>query len=253
MRDEVSAWNSAASGYAQWVSGENVVGNAFAEASCNGVLDLLGCVSGSSVLDLGCGDGFLTNRLLERGASVVAIDASPRMLILATAGHSDGNVIFLKADLCESWPVASGRADAVVSNMVFMDLPCMKFVIGEAFRTVKPGGRFVFSVAHPCFTGRSEREDYPYTVERRSVKRLAGFRSDVEFLHYHRPASLYVNATINAGFGLKELSETRIADIDGLAELAPYRNLSNSFVVSALKPLYDLNELCPMPEGELPA
>ena len=50
-----------------------------------GVLEWLAAQPGERILDLGCGDGQLTERIAASGASVTAIDASPQMVAAARA------------------------------------------------------------------------------------------------------------------------------------------------------------------------
>src|SRR5688500_2118307 len=57
------------------------------------VFDLLAPRSGERILDLGCGDGALTRRLVEAGATVVGVDASPDMIAAARARGLDARVM----------------------------------------------------------------------------------------------------------------------------------------------------------------
>ncbi|MGH7120712.1 MAG: class I SAM-dependent methyltransferase, partial [Acetobacteraceae bacterium] len=52
-------------------------------------MDDLNPQSGERILDLGCGDGFLSQRIAERGARVVGVDASPEMIAAARARGID--------------------------------------------------------------------------------------------------------------------------------------------------------------------
>jgi 2-polyprenyl-3-methyl-5-hydroxy-6-metoxy-1,4-benzoquinol methylase len=47
------------------------------------VVELLQPQAGERILDLGCGDGFLTQRIAESGATVVGLDSSPQMIAAA--------------------------------------------------------------------------------------------------------------------------------------------------------------------------
>src|SRR5688572_16991743 len=76
------------------------------------VLDLLDPQPGERVLDLGCGDGALTTRIVERGAIVVGVDASSELLAAARARGLDVQQMDARA-----LPFA-GDFDAVFTNAV---------------------------------------------------------------------------------------------------------------------------------------
>jgi SAM-dependent methyltransferase len=110
------------------------------------VLDLLHPRSGERILDLGCGDGTLTEQLVALGAQVVGIDASPDMIATAVERGLDARRIDARALVFEN------EFDAVFSNAVLHwikddpDAP-----IAGAFRALKAGGRFVGELGgHAC-------------------------------------------------------------------------------------------------------
>ena len=101
------------------------------------VLELLKPRAGERILDLGCGDGTLTEKIAAVGAIVVGVDASADMIAAARRRGLDARVmdgLSLGFD---------GEFDAVFSNAA---LHWMKAdpdtVIGGVRRALKPGGRF---------------------------------------------------------------------------------------------------------------
>jgi len=96
------------------------------------------------VLELACGPGVWTQRLLRRAANVTAVDAAPEMLARARTRVGDGRVRFVRADLFEWTPDAT--YDFVFFGFWLSHVPLDRF---EAFwdlvRTcLKPGGRVFF-------------------------------------------------------------------------------------------------------------
>ena len=65
---------------------------AFVPALGAPVLDLLAPKPGERILDLGCGDGVLTQRLIEAGCDVVGVDADPAMVAAARAKGLDARI-----------------------------------------------------------------------------------------------------------------------------------------------------------------
>lgn len=89
------------------------------------------------VLDLGCGDGALTEKLLAAGCSVVGVDASAEQVAAARARGLDARVC-----CAESLPFA-GEFDAVLSNAVLHWVKDQPAALAGVYRALAPGGRFV--------------------------------------------------------------------------------------------------------------
>jgi trans-aconitate methyltransferase len=101
------------------------------------VLDLLAPQPDERILDLGCGDGALTERLAAAGARVVGVDAAPEMVTRAAARGLDarvGDAAALRFD---------GAFDAVFSNAALHWVRDHDGVLAGVRRALKPGGRFV--------------------------------------------------------------------------------------------------------------
>jgi trans-aconitate methyltransferase len=101
------------------------------------VLDLLNPQPGERILDLACGDGALTEKIVTAGADVLGVDASPDMI---AAAKKRG----LNAQIADGYSLAfNSEFDAVLSNAA---LHWMKrdpdAVIAGVHRSLKPGGRF---------------------------------------------------------------------------------------------------------------
>ena len=101
------------------------------------VVELLAPQAGERILDLGCGDGFLTERLVALGCKVVAVDASPEQVEGARRRGLDARVA-----RAEALPFA-GEFDAVFSNAVLHWVKDAEGAIAAVHRALRPGGRFV--------------------------------------------------------------------------------------------------------------
>lgn len=101
------------------------------------VLDLLAPRAGERVLDLGCGDGVLTERIAEAGAAVQGLDRDPSML--AAARERGLDVVAADAMALDF----DGAFDAVFSNATLHWLPDQAAVAAGVFRALRPGGRYV--------------------------------------------------------------------------------------------------------------
>jgi SAM-dependent methyltransferase len=111
---------------------------AFVHELAGGVLEWLAARPGEHVLDLGCGDGQLTERIAASGASVTAIDASPQMVAAARARG-----IAAEEGSAKSLPYPDGAFDAVFSNAVLHWVREQDEMMKQVRRVLRPGGRFV--------------------------------------------------------------------------------------------------------------
>ena len=101
------------------------------------VMDLLAPKPGEFILDLGCGDGRLTERIAATGARVIGADAAPDLLA-AARGHR------LSVVLTDGHTLPFGPVfDAVFSNAALHWMKKPDAVIAGVRRALKPGGRFV--------------------------------------------------------------------------------------------------------------
>lgn len=101
------------------------------------VMLLLAPRAGERILDLGCGDGALTQRLVESGAVVTGVDTSEQMVHAAKAIGLDARTID-----GEKLPFL-GEFDAVFSNAALHWIRDQDALLSGVHRALKPGGRFV--------------------------------------------------------------------------------------------------------------
>jgi trans-aconitate methyltransferase len=102
-----------------------------------GILERLAPMPGERILDLGCGDGVLTERLVASGASVVGVDLSAEMLAAARARGIDARVMDATRLTFDE------EFDAVFSNAVLHWIQDQDGVLAGVRRALVPGGRFV--------------------------------------------------------------------------------------------------------------
>ena len=101
------------------------------------VVELLAPSRGERILDLGCGDGVLTKKLVDLGCRVVGVDASAEMIAAAKALGLDARVVDGHALQFNS------EFDAVFSNAALHWLKQPEKVIDGVWGALRPGGRFV--------------------------------------------------------------------------------------------------------------
>ncbi len=172
-------------------------------------LSLLPDVAGMDVLDAGCGPGVYTEILVELGATVVGIDASPRMIELARDRVGD-RAEFEVADL--SKPLDRFEAetfDLVLSPLVLDYVDDWRSVFREFFRVLKPGGYLLFSIHHPFMDFQYFKSENYYAIEKVGVE-WSGFGEKVFMPSIRRPMEEVINPLAAAGFVIERMLEPRV-------------------------------------------
>jgi SAM-dependent methyltransferase len=157
---------------------------------------------------------------------MTGVDISPAMLDLARQEEAR-EPLGIRYQLESSGALrsfADGSFDAVVSTMALMDTPDFPAVARAAWRILRLGGRFYFSVLHPCFMGRGSTwgKDLAGRFEGRLVPDYWGEEPYTEqwgfenappfkiFYFPYRPED-YLNGRCAAGFQIERVHELRPA------------------------------------------
>jgi trans-aconitate methyltransferase len=101
------------------------------------IVELLSPQPGERILDLGCGDGALTIKLVELGCTVVGVDSSAEMVNAAKSLGLDARVVDGQS------LQFTNEFDAVFSNAALHWMKNPEGVISGVWHALKPGGRFV--------------------------------------------------------------------------------------------------------------
>ncbi len=199
------------------------------------LLDLLGDVAGSKVLDAGAGNGYLAHLLAGMGADVTALEPAdgPFRYIVEREMAQPLGITCLQQDLSKMTQF-NGHFDLVVASMVLLDIADFRPAIANCLRAVRPSGSFIFSLEHP-FTDVANRSELPFKVddyftERAFPRRIAH--------NFHRTLETYVDALADCGALVERIKEPRLSA--ELADLHPERawahRLPAFIVVKAKKP-----------------
>jgi SAM-dependent methyltransferase len=210
-----------------------------ASLGCGNPTALATLSAGETVLDLGSGGGIdvlLSARRIGPTGKAYGLDMTDEMLALARENQRKsgvGNVEFLKGEI-ENIPLPDNSVDVVISNCVINLSADKDKVLREAFRVLKPGGRFAVSDV-------VVRGEVPQQV-RRSMEMwvgcIAGALQDID----------YAAKLALAGFDSIDIEPTRVysiedarqfltgegVDVDAMAPLV--ENKFMSAFIRAVKP-----------------
>jgi 2-polyprenyl-3-methyl-5-hydroxy-6-metoxy-1,4-benzoquinol methylase len=224
--DAKDAWNQNAKFWDERM-GE---GNDFVEVLIWPVTErLLALQPGERVLDIACGNGLSSRRMAAMKAEVVAFDFSDQMIARAqNRTLKDTTSIQYKVidatDYDSLLSLGENSFDAALCNMALFDMAEIEPLMRALGKLIRSGGRFVFSVIHPCFNNPhmvhvgelEERKGEFKTIY--SVK-IHGYMSPTVKLgiaisgqpvthpYFHRPLSGLLGAGFEAGFLLDALEE----------------------------------------------
>ena len=182
------------------------------------ILRLAGDVAGLRVLDAGCGSGPLSQALGERGAVVSGFDGSPAMLDLARQ-RLGADADLQVADLAAPLPYADDSFDVVVAALVLHYVKDWSSTLGELRRVLKPGGRLIVSIIHPTIYAVAHHDADYFALTQYSEDYEFGGRT-VYMTYWHRPLHAVLNAFVDAGFRIVQVSEPAPA-ADTPPELLP--------------------------------
>ncbi|MFN8486811.1 MAG: class I SAM-dependent methyltransferase [Caldilineaceae bacterium] len=223
----LDAWNSNAT---YWDNQMGDAGNLFVnQLIWPAAQRLLALQAGERVLDAGCGNGLYTRRLAALGAEVVGFDFAEAMIERARQyPQSEWKMIEYHVldgtDEAALLALGEARFDAALSTMVLMDMAVIDPLFRALAKLLRPGGRFVFSVCHPCFNQinalhMAELEDRNGEFVTRYAIKVRGYLTPALGLgtaiagqpkpqhYFDRPLQVLLGAGFATGFVVDALEE----------------------------------------------
>ncbi|HEY0007844.1 MAG TPA: methyltransferase [Tepidisphaeraceae bacterium] len=220
-------WSNIADWYDQLVGG---AGSEFHQhVVLPGVTRLLSAQAGENVLDVACGQGILGRLLAAKGVKSLGFDAAQE-LITAARQHAGAlppeqaalatyKMLDAATDLETHLPV--NAFDAAACVLALQNINPIQPVCKNVARALRPGGRFVIAMMHPCFRGVKESHwgwDDDAAVQYRRVDRYLIPRKAPIVAHpgrkqshytwtFHKPIESYVKALRNAGLLIDAMEE----------------------------------------------
>ena len=193
-------------------------------------LEFAGDLSGKTVLDAGCGEGLNTRIFARRGARMMGVDLSAKMIEFARQEElrEPLGIRYEQASFSDLAIFRAESFDAVISTMALMDGPDFPGAMREVARVLRPGGTLAYSILHPCFatkgmgwikddSGRAVKftvADYfndEAWIERWKFGHAPNASQVEEFgvPRFDRKLADYINPTVAAGLRLEQICEPR--------------------------------------------
>ncbi len=180
-------------------------------------------LSGASVIDVCCGQGFVGKLLKQAGASRVhGVDASPQLIASAQKRNAgETNLSYEVADACQPGAWANGSYDAALCIMAVHDVPDLTGLFQNIARSLTDRGRALLVFMHPCFRMPQHSHwgwDAEQKIQYRRMDRYGtektiaitthpGRKSSEQTKFYHRPLPSYVQSLSAAGLAITGCDE----------------------------------------------
>jgi malonyl-CoA O-methyltransferase len=192
---------STKAGYDRWAEIYDTEQNPLISLEEPVVERLLGDVEGLDVVDVGCGTGRHTLRLVARGARVVGVDFSEGMLARAREKEGAGRNRWVAHDVTDlPLPLDASAFDRVLCALVVDHIADLTGFFAELRRLCRPDGRIAVTVMHPAMMlkGTQARFVDPDTGRETRPESHANLIAD------------YVNAAVRAGVTIVEAGERSV-------------------------------------------
>ncbi len=191
-------------------------------------------IKGLKGLDIGCGEGYNTRIAAKKGGHLTAIDISESFINYAIeAEKTDPLGIKYQIASAVDLPFPENHFDFIMATMSMMDIADNEKAFKEAFRVLKPGGFFQFSISHPVASAKWEwvrdkngrktgliLRDYFNRIEGEldewifgaAPKKITENMEKFKIPRFHHTVSDWLNMLIKAGFTLEELCEPHVEE-----------------------------------------
>lgn len=180
------------------------------------ILSYVGDTSGKTVVDLGCGNGYLYNKVVSPGA-YIGIDFSKKLLEKARNRTKIlPSTHFIYADITKRLPLKPKSADIVVCNMVLQYVPRLDGVVSNIISILKTSGVCVVVIDHPAHTLFLRAQELAGKPNDKFLDSMSYFREGrrrkkslwgkATLTYYHRTLASYINV-FSASFRLDQASE----------------------------------------------
>ncbi|PLR98803.1 class I SAM-dependent DNA methyltransferase [Bacillus sp. T33-2] len=176
-------------------------------------IQMMGTIQNGNILDLGCGDARFGLFLLNEGCREYhGVEGSANMYEKALEQLSGLNAKMTHSSL-ESFNFPENQYDLVISRMVLHYIEHLDRLFSKAYESLKPGGRFLFSVQHPVITSSfrskeagGERQDWIVDDYFSTGKRTEPWINSL-VVKYHRTIEDYFAFAQKAGFTIETIRE----------------------------------------------
>jgi len=180
------------------------------------IMRLAGSIKNRTVIDVGCGSGYLTAKLAAEASHVVGVDPSKEMIKIAKREYGGASRLeFYNLSIEDFSKHYHSKFDVAVSNMSLITIPNLDVALATISSLLQSNGIFAFNITHPCFYNQYRKYESLATFQYHIPHAQRGsfiISADSKGLpspttHFHRPLETYFQSLRNASFVVDELIE----------------------------------------------
>ena len=224
---EHTSWGSVASWYDEYLQAENTYQAKVIAPNLMRILKPSEVKTGSSILELGCGQGYFLKQVaadVTKGTHIHGIDVSSELLNIARNDLGE-KVVLTHTEAAKLPHLKDGSVDLVYSVLALQNLSDFDAVMKEVKRVLTPKGRLVAVLNHPAFR-IPKQSDWHYSADRKAQGRVvytymsdkkfaidmhpglsaAGQKKDETF-SFHHPLQFYSKVLSKQGFCITRIEE----------------------------------------------
>lgn len=173
----------------------------------------------NSLVDIGCGTGWLTARAEEHASRAVGVDPSHESISLARLRHPGRSIEYV-AESVETFSRKRQKFECAISNMAASSAPDLQAFLAASRRILERGAQFLLTIPHPCFWplywGYASHPLFKYqeTFAVEGEFKIQKEASTFLTTHFHHPLELYVSSLVGAGFSVESIDELAGREFD---------------------------------------
>ena len=169
--------------------------------------------STDSLIDIGCGTGWLTSKAAKFSKRVIGIDPSAESIAISEISHARENITYHAKSIEDYILQAPEIFSVAISNMAASSAPNLESFICSSRRILAENGTFILTIPHPCFWPNywgydsDPKFDYQKTCAIESNFKIRQEECSHLTTHFHHPLELYINTLIKGNFLIEKIRE----------------------------------------------
>lgn len=157
MNEEIiTSWKKNAEEWIKVIQDNSIPSRKFTNKA---ILDVISELNGKKIVDIGCGEGWLTRAMESLGWTAIGLDATPSLIEEAKKRSSQTFEVFTFGDIIDGKGIPSAPFDGAVFNFCLYQKDELKELISNTLQQLSKDGILLIQTLHPYFLIQS---DLPY-------------------------------------------------------------------------------------------
>jgi len=149
MKDEIKAsWEKNASEWIKVIQNNSIPSRKFTNVA---ILDAVAELEGHKIVDIGCGEGWLTREMVDLGWEATGIDAIEPLILEARTKGSNTFEVFSYEEIMAEKPIPNAPFDAAVFNFCLYQKEGLTDLLANTLKQLHAKGTLVIQTLHPFF------------------------------------------------------------------------------------------------------